>query len=195
MKINNKKILFLIAFFIFFFSIPFIQSFLFSTNHKGRMEINKIIKADFIKSDKKIVLLFFGYVGCQDVCTPFLTKLSTIYKSKEFKEIKNDVEILFVNLTPNIDKSQADIFAKYFNKNFHGVYLSKHELFSVDRKFSLFFSQSLNEKSEVNHTDYLYLINNRNNKLVLNSFYSIHPLEKEKLINDIITLKQNSEGV
>jgi len=177
------------VFFIFFLSIPFLQSLLFSSKQKGSIEVDKIIKADFIKSDKKMVLLFFGYVGCVDVCTPFLTDFSTFYDSKEFAVIKDDVDILFVNLTPEIAEFQADLFAKYFNEKFKGIYLSKKELFSIDRNFSMFFSQSLSDKSELNHTDYLYLIKNTKQRLLLKNLYSIHPLEKEKLINDIISLK------
>ncbi len=187
---KSLKITAVVLIFLFFLSAPFLQSFLFSTHSEGAIIVNKTIQADFVKSDKKIVLLFFGYVGCQKVCTPFLTKLSSIYESKEFQSVQNDIDVIFVNLTPDVEEFQADLFAKFFNKNFKGVYLSKKELFAIDRKFAMFFSQSINEKSELNHTDYLYLIDNANDKKALKNIYSTHPLRKQQLINDIISLKK-----
>ena len=189
MKNRNFKILSLGLLFLFFLSVPFLQSFLFSTNNNGTIEINKVIKADFIQSDKKIILLFFGYVGCKDVCTPFLIELSKLYESQDFDIIRKDVKIIFVNLTPEIEEFQADLFAKYFNDNFDGIYLSKKEILNLDRNFALFFSQDLSDKAALNRTDYLYLITNINNTPYLKNIYSTHPLTEKKLIDDIITLK------
>ena len=178
---------------IFLLLIPLIQSFIFSSNTKGTIEVNKVVKSDFIKSDKKIILLFFGYVGCTDVCTPILNKLNNLYKSKKFQDIKEDVEILFVNLTPEVQQFQPNLFAKYFNKDFKGIYLSKKETLNIDRNFGVFFSRDLSEETELNHTDYIYLIDNYSNSKILKNIYTTHPLNKIKLINDIMLLKRRRE--
>ena len=157
------------------------------------MEINEEIKADFIKSDKKIILLFFGYVGCSDVCTPILYELNNLYNSKEFKDIKKDVEILFVNLTPEVELFQPDLFAKYFNDDFNGIYLSKKETLNIDRNFGVFFSKDLTEETELNHTDHIYLIDNSLERKMLKTIYTSHPLNKIKIINDIMILKEKKE--
>lgn len=167
------------------------QSLFFSQSFQGAMVIEKEVKADFIKSDKKFVLLFFGYFGCRDVCTPILEEMSKMYESKEFEEIKESVDFVFVNLTPEVEAFQPDLFAKYFNNTFKGVYLSKSELFSMDRKFELYFARSLSDNSELNHTDNLYLIENNPKTKVLKSIYSTHPLKRKKLIDDIILLKSS----
>jgi protein SCO1/2 len=172
--------------------MPLFQSFFFSSNTDGGIVINKEVKADFIESDKKIVLLFFGYVGCDDVCTPVLQKLSALYESDEFKSVKDDVEILFVNLTPEVQEFQPDLFAKFFNKNFKGVYLPKNRVFNVDRNFGLFFSRGLADAAELNHTDHIYLIQNSSDSKVLKKIYSVHPIKTQKLIDDIIRLKIKS---
>jgi len=158
-------------------------------NSNGTIQINKNVEVPFLHSDKKIILLYFGYVGCQDVCSPFLMKLSKLYDSKEFDGVIEDVEIIFVNLTPEVEAFQPDLFAKFFNTHFKGIYLTKREVLNIDRNFALFFSRDLNEKSELNHTDYLYLIKNSNNTFILKNIYSTHPLEEKKLINDIILFK------
>ena len=189
MRYSKLKVSSLVIITLFFIAIPFLQYLFFSNDTQGTIVVNKVIDAKFIQSDKKIILLFFGYVGCRDVCTPLLQKLSKVYESKDFELIKDDVEIVFVNLTPQIEEFQPDLFAKFFNKKFRGVYLSRKDILNIDRNFSLFFSQNLSEKTELNHTDYLYLITNTNNNLILKNLYFTHPLQKQKLKNDIISLK------
>lgn len=177
---------------LFFSAVPFAQSLFFSGNSKGAIKVEREVKADFIKSDKKFILLFFGYFGCSDVCTPIMQEMARLYESKEFEEVKDSVDFLFVNLTPEVEEFQPDLFAKYFNKNFKGVYLSKSELFSMDRNFELYFARSLKDDTELNHTDNIYLIQNSEEAKVLKSIYSTHPLKIKKLIDDIIQLKKVS---
>lgn len=179
--------------FLFLFTIPFLQSILFSTNSQSTIEVNKSVEASFIKSDKKFVLVFFGYVGCKDVCTPLLQELNSLYESKEFETLKEHVEIIFVNLTPEIEEFQPDLFAKFFNKNFKGIYLSKKETLTIERVFGVYFSKNLSDKTQLNHTDNIYLIeNNRDNK-ILKTIYLTHPLKTKKLINDIIQVISNKK--
>ena len=172
--------------------VPLIQSFLFSSNNKDGIDINKTIKADFIDSDKKTVLLFFGYVGCEDVCTPILYTLSDMYESKEFSELKKDVEIIFVNLTPEIEEFQPDLFAKFFNKDFKGIHLSRRDILRIDRNFGVFFSRDLSDKTELNHSDHVYLIENDLKSKKLKKIFTTHPLKTKKLINAIIQMKIKS---
>lgn len=193
MKNKIYKTITIIVLFIFFLSIPFLQSFIFASESEGKIDINKKIEASYINSDKKYVMLFFGYVGCTDVCTPFLQELSTIYDSKEFKPLRKNVDVVFVNLTPEIDKEQPDMFAKFFNPGFKGVYLSRGDILRIDRAFGLFFSRSMSEKTEVDHTDFLYLIKNTSELQVLKNMYTIHPFNKEKIIEDIIQLDMKNE--
>lgn len=186
---TRYKAVLLFFLFLFFSAIPLMQSLFFSKNSQGAITIEKEVKADFIKSDKKFTLLFFGYFGCRDVCTPILEEMAKMYESKEFEEVKESVDFIFVNLTPEVEVFQPDLFAKYFNKNFKGVYLSKSELFAIDRNFELYFARSLSDDTELNHTDNIYFIQNDKESKVLKSIYSTHPLKIKKLIDDIIHLK------
>jgi protein SCO1/2 len=185
LKNKTYKTLSIITLFVFFLSVPFLQSLIFSTNSQGKIEVSKKIDASYINSDKKFVLLFFGYVGCTDVCTPLLSSLSSLYESKEFKDVREDVDIIFVNLTPEVQEHQPELFAKFFNPAFKGVYLSRRETLSIDRTFGVFFSRSMSDKTELNHTDFLYLIQNTPNSKKLKSMYSVHPFNKAKIIEDL----------
>jgi protein SCO1/2 len=173
--------------------MPFLQSILFSTNKQGVLEVNKSLEASFIKSDKKFVLVFFGYVGCKDVCTPLLQELNNLYESKEFETIKEHVEILFVNLTPEIEEFQPDLFAKFFNKDFKGIYLSRKETLSIERAFGVYFSKDLSDKTQLNHSDNIYFIENNKDNKILKTIYLTHPLKTKKLINDIIQAISNKK--
>lgn len=169
------------------FIVPLLNFLIFSHESKGVVYVNKKIDADFLKTEKGNILLYFGYLGCIDVCTPFLQKLSLLYDSNDFKELKGETAIYFVNLTPEVEPELVHRFAQFFNKDFYGVYLSKKELFSLDRNFALFFADDLGDATQINHTDNLYLIKNDNGVKKLKAIYSIHPLRDKKLIDDIIS--------
>ncbi len=190
---TRQKTALIFVLLLFFSVVPVVQSLFFSQNSQGAITIEKEVKADFIKSDKKFVLLFFGYFGCRDVCTPILEEMAKMYESKEFEEVRESVDFVFVNLTPEVEAFQPDLFAKYFNNDFKGVYLSKSELFSMDRSFELYFARSLNDDTELDHTDNIYLIENNPNTKVLKTIYSTHPIKRTKLIDDIILLKSSEK--
>ena len=188
MNSNIKKPYIIGLLILFFLAVPLVQSLIFSSKTTGVIKVNKEVNAHFIKSKKKNILIYFGYVGCADVCTPFLYKLSDLYESELFKKLKDDTDVFFVNLTPNEEPFQADLFAKFFNKNFKGIYLSKKDILGLDRNFELFFSDNLSDKTKLNHTDNLYFIKNNPDSIILKSIYFTHPLRNEQLINDMIKI-------
>jgi len=89
-----------------------------------------LIDKGYIKQEKKIesiyfdqfantnLLLFFGYVGCVDVCTPRLSELAKIFTVLVQK--KTDVKVLFINLLPALDIKATDSFAKIFSSAVSG---------------------------------------------------------------------------
>ena len=188
MKNNRFRPLLVAAFLIFLLTLPFLQSLFFSSGTQGSVVVNKEIKADYIKSDKKIILLFFGYAGCRYVCTPDLEKIADLYESKELKGVKGKIDVFFVNLTPEAPEYAPELFAKSFNADFKGVYLSKNDILKIDRNFGLFFSDDLSEKGALNHSDNLYLIQNTSKEKVLKEIYFMHPLNTKKIVDDIISL-------
>lgn len=187
----SKKIFVPIFFFmVLILVIPVVQSMLFASDSAGKMVIDKKLDAPYLQgSNEDIMLVFFGYVGCSKVCTPILHELSKLYDSNEFKNNKGNVELVFVNLMPELESDQPDKFAKSFNPSFKGVYLNQKELMRIDRELGVFFSKSIKDTTEIDHSDNLYLVKKqKDGTLVLKSIYSMHPLKSDMLINDIAKL-------
>lgn len=184
----SKKTFFtFISFFIFFLAIvPLSQSFIFQNSKMGKLEINKEVNIDFIKEKKnEHFLIFFGYYGCTAVCTPILYELNEVYEHKDINDYKEKIDVYFVNLLPHIKESDVKLFAQAFNKNFKGVYLNNEQLMKIDRNFNLYFTASLLDKNEIDHTAHVYLISKKKNSYILKNSYTTTPLNKELLIKDI----------
>lgn len=174
---------------LFLFIIPIFQSLFFRHTTSHKITINKEVKADFLpQSEKKIILLFFGYYGCGDICTPFLENFNRIYESQEFLPYQKEIEFYFVNINPKIKKHEANDFASYFNKNFIGIYLSDQDIMRIDRNFGLYHATSLRDENEIEHTDNLYMLQREGKKVILKQFYLNKFLDKEMLSDDIKTL-------
>lgn len=183
MQINKKSILIGGIFIFFLLIIPLTLSFVFSTGtiQNSKIVINKEVDASFLKNiDKENIVLFFGYV-----CTPILEELGAVFSSNE-ASIKDSTAVVFVNLTSGISHEQPQLFASFFNENFIGLHLNKKDLYAVDRKFNLFYSAGINDKDELSHSDFIYLLKKRNaDKAILKNIYMSHPLNSKELIKDI----------
>jgi protein SCO1/2 len=117
--------------------------------------------------------------------------LDKFYDSNTFAPLKDSVGLYFINLMPEVQRDQPDQFAKAFNGQFRGFYLTQKELMTIDREFNLFFSKSLGDITELNHSDYIYLVHReKNGKLVLKNIYMTHPLNKELIVDDVLKLQK-----
>lgn len=82
----------------------------------------------------KVVLLFFGYTSCQDVCPATLAHLQSLVR--RLGEVSSDVQVLFVTVDPENDS--ADHLAQYlarFDSRFVGLTGGREE---IDHIASLF---------------------------------------------------------
>ena len=186
-NVSKKLILGVLFFSLMVLVVPTVQSILFATQSTGKMVVNKTLIAPYLQdSDKEMMLVFFGYVGCTKVCMPILHQLDALYDSEEFAPFQKKVGFTFVNLKPESRPDEPELFARSFNSGFHGVYLSQKELMGIDRNLGVYFSKSISDTEEIDHSDHLYLVEKqKNGTLVLKSIYSMHPLNSKLLINDI----------
>lgn len=95
-------------------------------------DTGKTVTADDFRG--KIVLLFFGYTHCPDVCPTTLTQLSGIVNS--LGEKADQVQILFVSVDPERD-SVAGLkeYAAAFSPHIVGLRPSTEELTSLAKKY------------------------------------------------------------
>lgn len=188
MFVSKKASLTFVGLTFFMLSFMLFQNLLFSSTNlqSSKFVINKKIESPILDSlQEQNILLFFGYVGCTDICTPLLQELSTMHGSDAFNELRTSTAIVFVNLIPKLSPDQPQLFASSFNENFIGLHLSKQELYSIDREFSLFYTPSLSDKNELSHSDSLYLLKKKEGNFILKNIYMTHPLNTNQLIQDI----------
>jgi protein SCO1 len=182
------------GYFLIIFSMLFMIALAFpqfySNNSSGRIDKNTSLKLDFLKQEESpVVLLFFGYVGCENICPPAMRELNDIYKQLD----KTKIKVYFINLLDTINKDAPSYYAKEFHKDFKGVYLDNLGIKKVANKFNLSISKVNN--SEINHSGYLYVLKKdyKNNGYTLNYIYTTKPFNEEAIVKDIYILLQNRD--
>ena len=109
----------------------------------------------------KVVLMFFGYTHCPDVCpTALQTLAKTVSLLEEDKRKK--VQVVFISVDPERDTPEVtQKYAEFFNPNFLGLTGKPDEIKRVAKDYMAFYSK-VEGQSEggylVDHTAYIYLI-------------------------------------
>ena len=138
----------------------------------------------------KVVLLFFGYTSCQDVCPATLAHLQSLVR--DLGKASNDVQVLLVTVDPENDS--ADHLKQYlarFDSRFVGLTGTRE---SVDHIASLFMvthdrSHGIEVSNEYNRgktfTDHSYLYSHSQQIYLLDKsgrtralFFTGSPLEE-----------------
>lgn len=109
----------------------------------------------------KVVLLFFGYLSCPDVCPVTLSKLSRAYSKLGDKG--RDVLTIFVSVDPERDTPERlKEYLKYFKLNMLGLTGKKEQIDKVVDAFKGHYKKAqTTSRAEyfVDHSDYVYVIN------------------------------------
>ncbi len=134
----------------------------------------KVCLSDF---KGKVVLTFFGYTHCPDVCPAALQVLA---KTMELiPENKRDkVQVIFISVDPERDtpeKSQK--YAEFFYPTFIGVTGSPEEIQKVAKDYMAFYKKVESDSATgylVDHTAYIYLIDTKG------TLKLIYPSTKQK---------------
>ncbi|PHQ64642.1 MAG: hypothetical protein COB99_08645 [Sulfurimonas sp.] len=179
---------YLLIIFSIFFMIALAFPQFYSNNDSGRIDKNTPLKLDFLKQEESpVVLLFFGYVGCDNICPPAMREINDIYEQLD----KTNVKVYFINLLDTINKDAPNYYAKEFNKDFKGIYLDNLSMKKIINKFSLSITKVNN--NEINHSGYLYVLKKDNKEYTLNYIYTTKPFNEESIIKDISILLQNRD--
>lgn len=109
----------------------------------------------------QIVLLFFGYTSCPDVCPTTLSKLARVYKL--LGPIRQGILTVFITIDPQRDTpSKLKEYLQYFEINAIGLTGTKKEIDAVVDLYKATYEKVETNSSALgymfDHTDHLYLI-------------------------------------
>jgi len=109
----------------------------------------------------KVVVMYFGFASCPDVCPTSLAIIGSAMKSLSDEEAA-DVQGIFISLDPERDtKEKLDQYASYFHKNFIGVTGTVEQVTKVARQYGTYFTKVAGS-SELNylidHTSATFII-------------------------------------
>jgi protein SCO1/2 len=110
----------------------------------------------------QIILLFFGYTSCPDVCPITLAKLARVYALMG-RPMRKKVLTVFVTIDPQRDTPQKlKAYLQYFNINAMGLTGTKQEIDAVADSYKATYEKVVTNSSALgymyDHTDYIYLI-------------------------------------
>ena len=126
------------------------------TNTTSIIKTNQNIKSEVFRDyNNEYLFVFFGYVGCSDICTPRLQELSFIYNELK-ANYKIDIDTLFINISILRDSTLPQLFASSFNKDFDGFYLNNDSIKLLKKEFSIYSSPSLRLKGDYDHSTFLF---------------------------------------
>ncbi len=93
------------------------------------IELTRADGSVFRLSDQrgKVVLLFFGYTSCPDVCPTTMAEMKQVVDA--LGDAADSVQIVFISVDPDRDTPEkAQAYANHFNENFIGLSGSMEEL-------------------------------------------------------------------
>lgn len=110
----------------------------------------------------KVLLLFFGYTSCPDICPVSLTTVREALKELSAKEAQQ-VQPLFVSVDPERDTLEGmKQFLSYFHPSFVGLTGSHEELKPIVKKYGGAYMKDTRSDTAagylVAHSGYIYLM-------------------------------------
>jgi protein SCO1/2 len=113
-----------------------------------------------------VVLLFFGYTSCPDVCPTTMAELKQALEELDENDAKQ-VQVLFVTVDPERDTPErVQEYVNHFNLDFIGLSGRESELTEVWKKYGVFREDVEGNSAAgylVNHTARLTLIDRNGN--------------------------------
>ena len=109
---------------------------------------------------KKLVLIYFGYTFCPDVCPVTLSNLKLLMLS--LQEKAEDVQVIFISIDPERDTYQKlKDYVPYFHPTFIGLTGSEADLTAVAKKYqTIYLKQKVESEAGylMAHTDVVILV-------------------------------------
>ena len=110
----------------------------------------------------KVVLVYFGYTSCPDICPTSLTMMASALKLLSPEELAQ-VRGIFISVDPERDAPQGmKAYAAYFHPNFIGVVGTPAQTAEVAAKYGAYYRKAPYEGSAmgygVDHSSTVYVV-------------------------------------
>ena len=110
----------------------------------------------------KLVLLYFGYTYCPDICPTNLGNLSMAYQQLTDKE-KAGLQIIFISVDPERDTpARLQEYANYFDSNIVGLTSTAETIAQVSQQYGVVYAK-VNDPNNgtnyaVDHSAFTYVV-------------------------------------
>jgi protein SCO1 len=126
----------------------------------------------------KVIMLYFGYTFCPDICPTTLLNISTILKS--LGKEANHIRVLFVTVDPHRDTMPVlKRYTEAFAPQVVGLRGTSQQIAALARRYHASYSVSSTHDGkpyEVTHSAAIYVFDTRgNNKLMFIGLAALHP--------------------
>lgn len=135
-----------------------------------------------------VVVLYFGFASCPDVCPTSLAIIGSAMKSLSAEEVA-DVKGLFISLDPERDTDEnLKQYAEYFHKNFSGITGTLEQIERVARRYGTYFIKvagSSESSYTIDHTSATFIIG-RDGKFVVSKTHGTSAKEITEAIRSAL---------
>ncbi len=109
----------------------------------------------------KIVIIFFGYTHCPDVCPTALTTLAKVVKELNDKE-RQKVQVLFISVDPERDTPEVlKGYVPFFYPTFLGLTGTSESIKKIAKEYKVFYRKVEGESTAgylIDHTATIYVV-------------------------------------
>lgn len=155
----------------------------------GEFELTSQFNQPYSSTDAhgKVVMLFFGFTHCPDVCPNTLSTVQTVLGQLGGKA--EQVQPIFITVDPQRDRPEIlESYLQYFGNNYIGLTGTSEEVDKVVKQYQGFYSYEgdvADGQYSVDHTSNLYILNTLGQ--VTNIIpYGLPPQAITKAINKIL---------
>ncbi len=120
----------------------------------------------------QVVMLFFGYTSCPDICPLALSDMKQV--EAQLGAAAADTAVVFVSLDPERDTPERlGIFMNAFDPSFIGVSVPEAELEQIKKDFGVYGEKAIVDPSQsaagylIDHTGWTYVIDKQGNLRVI----------------------------
>lgn len=134
----------------------------------------------------KVVLIFFGFVNCPDVCPTTLLELKKVYQALTPEE-RRRVQVVMISVDLERDTPEVlDKYVTFFDSSFIGLTGTPQQIAEVAKPYGVFYQKSEIKSAKqynVDHTASTYLIDPKGALRLI--YGNGKPAETQRMVQDV----------